>query len=131
MGRYDMTKQQIKIRHYWEVIVYYDVDYSSFYYIDNDLRKLGVTANTRSTIYDNMISNKAKAVTFSNESKCKSIILFNKHKSMIDYVNSIVHEAEHVKQAMLGAYDVEDKGEEPAYTIGYLVSRMWKVVRCF
>lgn len=126
-----MTKQQIKIRHYWEVIVYYDVDYSSFYYIDNDLRKLGATANTRSTIYDNMVSNKAKAVTFSNESKRKSIILFNKHKSMIDYVNSIVHEAEHVKQAMLGAYDVEDKGEEPAYTIGYLVSRMWKVVRCF
>ncbi len=38
--------------------------------------------------------------------------------SRIDYINSIVHEAEHIKQAMLKAYRVEDKGEPPAYTIG-------------
>ena len=44
--------------------------------------------------------------------------------SLPDYINSIVHEAEHVKQAMLRTYMIEDKGEPPAYTIGYLVERM-------
>lgn len=44
-----------------------------------------------------------------------------------DYINSLVHEAEHVKQTMLKEYDVEDEGENPAYTIGYLVKRMWEV----
>lgn len=53
------------------------------------------------------------------------------HTSPQDYLDSIVHEAEHVKQAMLEAYQIEDKGEPPAYTIGYLVSRMYPVFRNF
>jgi hypothetical protein len=32
---------------------------------------------------------------------------------------------------MLRAYDVEDRGEAPAYTIGYLVKKMWEVFREF
>jgi len=32
-----------------------------------------------------------------------------------------------IKQAMLEAYEVENSGEPPAYTIGYLVEKMWKV----
>jgi hypothetical protein len=46
-----------------------------------------------------------------------------------DYISSIVHEAEHVKQAILDTYDIEDKGEAPAYTIGYLVMQMYEVFR--
>ena len=41
----------------------------------------------------------------------------------------IVREVFHLKEAMLEAYDVENKGEPPAYTIGYLVMRMWKGFR--
>ena len=48
-----------------------------------------------------------------------------------DYIDSVVHEAEHVKQAMLKAYHVEDIGEPPAYTIGYLVGRMWEAFKQF
>jgi hypothetical protein len=57
------------------------------------------------------------------------VILFNHHEDKQDYVNSIVHEAEHVKQAMLKAYQVDDAGEPPAYTVGYLVGKMWEVFR--
>lgn len=46
-----------------------------------------------------------------------------------EYLNSIVHEAEHVKQAMLDEYDIEDAGEYPAYTMGYLVMRMYDVFK--
>jgi len=55
-------------------------------------------------------------------------VIFGRHGDVYNYINSIVHEAEHVKQAMLKAYDVEDRGEPPAYTIGYLVMRMMKGV---
>ena len=78
-----------------------------------------------------MYSGKAKAVTFSSPMKHISIVLFNIHKNKSDYINSIVHEAEHIKQAMLKAYQVEDRGEAPDYTIGYLVSRMWEVFKGF
>ena len=71
-----------------------------------------------------MSTHKAKAVTVSNIHKHISIVLFNKHDDTLDYVNSIVHEAEHIKQAMLKAYNVKDYGEPPAYTIGYLAMKM-------
>ena len=71
----------------------------------------------------------AKAATFSDTAKHVSVVLFNPHESSKDYINSIVHEAEHIKQAMLKAYHVEDRGEAPAYTIGYLVGRMWEVFK--
>lgn len=66
----------------------------------------------------------AKAVTVSNIEKHISVVLFNPHREMYDYINSIVHEAEHIKQDMLRAYNVDDSGEPPAYTIGYLVMKM-------
>jgi hypothetical protein len=78
-----------------------------------------------------MGAGKAKAVTCSSIDDHVSIVLFNHHSSKADYMNSIVHEAEHIKQAMLKAYDVEDKGEPPAYTIGYLASRMYEVFKHF
>jgi hypothetical protein len=40
-----------------------------------------------------------------------------------------VHEAEHVKQALLRAYSVDDIGENAAYTIGYIVSRMYSIFK--
>ena len=50
-------------------------------------------------------------------------------ESIEDYINSLVHEAEHIKQAMLRAYKVRDTGENPAYTVGYLVMRMRQVFK--
>lgn len=69
--------------------------------------------------------------TASNIKRHVSVVLFNRHASPEEYINTIVHEAEHVKQAMLAAYDVEDEGEPPAYTIGYLVMRMYQVFKTF
>ena len=54
-------------------------------------------------------------------------VSFYKHSDKYDYINSIVHEAEHIKQHMLKAYNVDDFGEAPAYTIGYLVMMMLKL----
>ena len=71
-----MIKQLIDIDGYWEVIVYY---------IDD--------------VYQNL-KYKAKAVTCSNIKEHISVVLFNYHKNRYDYINSIIHEAEHVKQHM-------------------------------
>lgn len=45
-----------------------------------------------------------------------------------EYHRILTHkEAEHIKQHMLKAYNVDDFGEAPAYTIGYLVMMMLKL----
>lgn len=122
-----MIKQVFHVEDYWEVVIFYNVDYSLFPIIGNEIGKLGITRHSLKVLKKSMESGKAKAVTCSSLGKHRSIVLFNRHHDNIDYINSLVHEAEHIKQAMLEAYHVEDKGEPPAYTIGYLVGRMWEV----
>lgn len=126
-----MTRQVIDVDGYWKVIVYYNVDYNFFSYIVSTLKRINASEETIYKIYSMMSKGKAKAVTYSNLEKHISIVLFNIHDSIEDYISSIVHEAEHVKQAMLMGYKVEDKGEPPAYTVGYLVKEMWKIFKNF
>lgn len=119
-----MIKQVIDVNGYWKVIVYYDIDYNLFDYIAIDLYNIKIKTKTIKRVYKNMITNKAKAVTISNIEDYTSVVLFNTHKHKYDYINSIVHEAEHIKQHMLKGYNIKDEGEPPAYTIGYLVMKM-------
>lgn len=121
-----MIKRIINIDNYWKVIVYFNIDYNFSSIITKDLNKLGCTKNQIKTIYDNMFNNKAKAVTISSSKHLTSVVLFNKHKSFIDYINSITHESEHIKQSILAAYNIKDKGEAPAYTVGYITSQILK-----
>lgn len=122
-----MIKQIINVNNKWKVIVYYDIDYNLFPYIAQELYKARVPKEEIEKVYDKMYSRKAKAFTLSNLKTKTSIVGFNVHKDRNDYINSIVHEAEHVKQAMLEYYDVEDRDEPPAYTIGFLVMKMLQV----
>ena len=122
-----MIKQVFNIENYWKVVVFWNVDYHLFNDAEFELRMIGFTDAAIEGVRKTMESGEAKAVTCSHDHT--SVVLFNKHSSVSDYISSIVHEAEHIKQAMLKVYMVEDRGEAPAYTIGYLVKRMWKVFR--
>ena len=119
-----MIKRIINIDGYWKVIVYYNVDYNLFSVIDFSLNRLGCNDREIEAIYYNMKYTDAKAVTISSINKLKSVVLFNKHNYYYDYVNSIIHEAEHIKQSMLDAYNVNDYGEPPAYTVGYIATQL-------
>lgn len=128
VGRYAiMIKQVFNVEEFWEVIVFYNVDYDLFYIIEKELLNNEISQRNLNELYHTMYFNKAKAVTYSNLNLHTSVVLFNVHEDKADYIDSLVHEAEHIKQAMLYTYRIEDSGEPPAYTIGYLVRRMWEV----
>ena len=118
-----MIKQIINIDNYWEVIVYYDIDYNFFNDIVKELDYLNTPVEEIDKIYYTM-KYKAKAFTYSNLKYRVSIVGFNKHFDKYDYVNSIIHEAEHVKQHMLRSYKILDEGEPSAYTVGYIAMKM-------
>ena len=118
-----MIKRIININNYWKVIVYYNIDYNFFDYVENDLLHYGTPVESIKRIYHNMRTT-AKAFTYSNAKYRVSIVGFNIHFDKYDYINSIIHEAEHVKQHMLKAYAVVDKGEPSAYTVAYIAMRM-------
>ena len=118
-----MIKQIINIDNYCEVIVYYDIDYNFFNDIVKELNYLNAPVEEIDKIYYTM-KYKAKAFTYSNLKYRVSIVGFNKHFDKYDYINSIIHKAEHVKQHMLRSYKVIDEGEPPAYTVGYVAMKM-------
>lgn len=124
-----MIEQVINVEDYWKVIVYYNVDYNFFDIIYKQLVYYNINEKTIKSIYNKMYKRLAKGVTISNYWYHVSIVLFNTHKTKEDYINTIVHEAEHIKQAMLKVYDVKDYGEPPAYTIGFLVMKMYKMFK--
>ena len=123
-----MIKQEFKVERYWQVVVFYNLDFNLFQYVEDELLDIGFSHKKIKSLL-HILSFKAKAVTCSNSKRHISIVLFNRHDTITDYIDSIVHEAEHIKQSMLKVYGVEDKDEPPAYTIGYLVSRMYPVFR--
>lgn len=124
-----MVRQEFHVRNYWKVVVYWNIDYDLFDIILQELISKGFSAEVLNEIKEHMENGHAKAATISNVKEHISCILFNRHKDKEDYINSIVHESVHVKQAMLEAYDVEDSREAPAYTMGYLVSKMLEIFR--
>lgn len=124
-----MIKQVFQVENYWEVIVFYSVDYNFFDDVILELRKIDFSLAALERARKRLMSGEAKALTCSNEEQHTSVVVFNTHSSKADYINSIVHEAEHVKQAMLKAYRIEDKGELPAYTVGYIVMRMYETFK--
>lgn len=124
-----MLKQVFDVESYWKVIVYYSVDYNFFDDILYELRKIDFPRKYIDNLQYVMMNHQAQAVTCSSTENHTSVVIFNTHSSKADYINSIVHEAEHIKQAMLKAYKVEDAGEPSAYTIGYIVMRMYEVFK--
>lgn len=124
-----MIRQSFDVEGFWKVIVYYNVDYNFFDSIKWELMVADISKEGIEEVWDTMSTGEAKAVTCSNVNMHISVVLFNSHTSEADYINSLVHEAEHVKQAMLQAYRVEDAGEPSAYTVGYIVMRMYEVFK--
>ena len=122
-----MIKRIININNYWKVIVYYNIDYNFFDYVENDLLYYGTPVESIKRIYYNMRTT-AKAFTYSNSKYRVSIVGFNIHFDKHDYINSIVHEAEHIKQAMLDYYNIPDEGENAAYTIAYIATKMLQMI---
>ena len=124
-----MIRQQFYVENYWKVIVYYLSDYNFSDIIINDFHDIFALDEDIKEIFSYLSSGKAKAVTYSNYELHVSIVVLGVHRYKEDFVNSIVHEAEHVKQAMLKVYKIEDKDEPPAYTVGYLVMMMYRVFK--
>lgn len=122
-----MIRQVINVDNHWRVIVYYNVNYALFDYIKEELVSLGSPVEEIDKLYDTMSSFRAKAATYIIPKHKTSIVLFNKHKSNIDYLNSIAHECYHVVDGILDYYNYSMRGEPPAYTIGFLFKEMFKV----
>ena len=96
-----MIRQDINIADYWKVIVVYNV----------------------------YLGQKNTGFTYTDFTKCKSIIGISKTTSQEQFFNTIVHEAKHVQSHICKYYNVKEDSEDAAYLIGYIVQQMHKCFR--
>lgn len=122
-----MIKQVFHIERFWKVIVYYNVDYDHFDYILQDMKMDSLPIEGMIGVVQKL--HHAYGVTISIPNKRTSVVLFNTHKSKAEYISTIVHEAEHVKQHMFNYYGAEDKDEDAAYAVGYIVKQMYSAIK--
>lgn len=125
MGRYDIIKQYINIDNHWLVIVYYNIDYNQFYIMKDELLDIGSPVEEIDEIYHALLNNEVKAFTATNSKQHTSIVGVTTHNDKSDYMSSLVHEAKHITDDIMKEYNITNYGEPPAYTIGYIVKRMY------
>lgn len=124
-----MIGQKFYIDKYdWQVVVLYEVSYNNKDYVINMLKQI---------CEDDELVEKAKAnlnlrtyntgFTYSDLDKQRSLIVIGKTTSGRELVNTIVHEANHLKSHIATAYNIDEKGEEVCYLIGGIVRTMFKV----
>ncbi len=96
-----MIRQDIYIREYWHVVVFYNIKLAK-----------GIEGYTKT-----------------DYGKRLSIVAIGKTYSADNFLNTIIHEAKHVQSHICKYYNVKEDGEQAAYLIGYLVMKMYKVFK--
>lgn len=126
-----MIQQKFYIEKYdWKVVVLYETDISNFDYILDVLEEICNDRKTIVRVANNILSNhKDTGFTYSNlDIKC-SLIIISKTTSKGEFINTLVHEIDHLQSHIATVYNLNMKGEEVAYLIGDIGKTMFEVFR--
>ena len=114
----------------WSVVVLYNVNHNDVEFIQDNLSK--ICDNNQqikdSTYYiEQQIPN--TGFIFSNLDINIRLIPIRPSPSNKEFINTIVHEANHLQSHIATKYNIDEKGEEVCYLIGEIVERMYAVFK--
>lgn len=98
-----MIRQDIDINGYWKVIVVYNV----------------------------YLGKPDTGFTHTDFDKKRSIVGISYSTSKEQFFNTAIHEAKHVQSHICKYYNIKEDGEKAAYLIGYIVQKMYSILKCF
>lgn len=124
-----MIGQKFNIPKYdWDVKVYYDVKKSDIQFCIKQLRKLTSKQKhfreCKETLYTD---EKDRAYVYSSFRKQETIIFIGVPSSTGELIDTITHEANHLKSHLATYYNLNEKDEEVCYVIGDIVKQMSEV----
>lgn len=125
-------RQQLKIRKYdWNVIVYYTVDEEQKTNIVTELKELQPSRETLDKLERNLMSAELDTgFIYSSFYKKCSIIVIHKASSIGEFVNTVVHEKNHLEMHICEALDINPYSEEAAILSGELAMQMLNEALC-
>lgn len=119
-------KQQFTIRKYdWDVAIYYTVDEEQKTKIVTELKELQPDKETFEKLERNLMNAELDTgFIYSSFYKKRSIIVVHKASSVGEFVNTFVHEKNHLEMHMCEALDINPYSEEAAILSGEIAMQM-------
>lgn len=124
-----MIIQRIFLNKYnWKVVVLYNATENDIIEIKTILSEI---CNNKETIENSVNYIKRGAYNtgfiYSNYINKASLIVIGKADSKKQLINTIAHEANHLQSHIATVFNLDEKGEEVCYLIGYIMETMFKV----
>lgn len=119
-------KQQFKIRKYdWDVTVYYTVDEKQKEDVVTELKELQPDKETFEKLERNLMNAELDTgFIYSSFYKQRSIIVVHKASSVGEFVNTFVHEKNHLEMHICEALDINPYSEEAAILSGEIAMQI-------
>lgn len=114
----------------WDLVVYYDVTKDDFVRIVDALEEIECSKDDIEKALDTL-SNKNTGLTYSDTERRISIVCISEATSPDQFISTAIHEADHVQAHICQHYNVKLDSEKAAYLIGYIVRRMYKILRIY
>lgn len=124
-----MIGQYFNIPEYdWDVKVYYGVTKHDIDFCLRKLRKLTTQFKHRKECINTLYTDKKdRAYIYSSYRIKETVIFIGVHSSTGELVDTIAHEANHIKSHIASVYNLDEKDEEVCYVIGNVVKQMSEV----
>lgn len=119
-------RQQFNIRKYdWEVVIYYTVDEKQKTEIVTELKELQPNKETFEKLERNLMNSELDTgFIYSSFYKKFSLIVIHRASSIGEFVNTFVHEKNHLEMHMCEALDINPYSEEAAVLSGELAKQV-------
>lgn len=103
----------------WKVYLYLNADKSDIELILHKLHELHCDYHKAMQAYKTISNDYInKGFTYTNYNENTSLIIICKAENKSQYINTIVHELNHLKSHIATMYNLDEKGEEVSYLIG-------------
>ncbi len=123
-----MTKHYIDIEGAWAFILAYNIELSDLDEIASWLEALGSDEKSIGKACRVALGTNS-GFTFSNESLRMSVMVISDASSVEQWLDTLVHEIDHLQGAICRYYDVELDTEEAAYLQGYIMKQCVDAMR--
>ena len=118
-----MTTQHLSIEGYWNVTVVYDVWPSDLSEVARLMFRVGASQKMIDEATENLSGWNA-GYTLTAFGWQESIVFIGRAISLREFLNTVIHEVDHVQDHVAEYYDVRLGSEQAAYLQGYIGGRL-------
>lgn len=122
-----MTTQHLSIEGYWNVTFVYDVWPSDLSEVARLMRRVSASQKMIDEAAENLSGWNA-GYTLTSMGWRESIVFIGRATSLREFLNTVIHEVDHVQAQVAEYYGVELGTEQAAYLQGYIGGRLLEFI---